>query len=305
MVIRNAAILASQRCNLRREERRRKQQAVTKQDRRLGVAARPGVFDPQRCAIDPLHRHGANLTLRFVLWVTTAVFLRKHRTLGAVIKLHHLERSRSHRVLWLLEELGVPYEIVEYKRNHETLLAPPSLTKVHPLGKSPVITDGDTTVAESGAIIEYLAERHGGANLVPAVGTAEHQRCRYFMHYAEGSLMPPLLIKLISSKIRSAKVPFFAKPITAKVADNLSASLVTGALIKHTAFLESELAQRQWMCGDHMTIADVQMSYPLEALASRSDAGTAMPNILRVLNAMRARPAYQRAIERGGPIMID
>ena len=148
-------------------------------------------------------------------------------------------------------------------------------------------------------------ERHGGANLVPVVGSVEHQRCRYFMHYAEGSLMPPLLIKLISSKIRSAKVPFFAKPITAKVADNLNASLVTGALIKHTAFLESELAQRQWMCGDHMTIADVQMSYPLEALASRSDASTAMPQVLRVLNAMRARPAYQRAIERGGPIMID
>ncbi len=221
------------------------------------------------------------------------------------IQLHHLERSRSHRVLWLLEELGVPYQIVEYKRDAKTMLAPPSLTKVHPLGKSPVITDGETTVAESGAILEYLAEHYNGGSLVPAIGTPAHQRCRYFMHYAEGSLMPPLLIKLIASKIRSAPVPFFVRPITGKIAGNLEQTISTPALVKHLAFLEAELTNRTWFCGDALSIADIQMSYPLEALAARGGAGSHTPNILRVLQAIQARPAYQRAIARGGPIMID
>ena len=222
-----------------------------------------------------------------------------------MIKLHHLERSRSHRVLWLMEELGIPYEIVEYKRDAKTMLAPPSLTKVHPLGKSPVITDGTTTVAESGAILEYLAEHFEGSRLVPAVGTPAHQRCRYFMHYAEGSLMPPLLIKLIASKIRSAPVPFFVRPITGRIAGGLEKAISTPALTKHLAFLEAELHNRTWCCGDELSIADIQMSYPLEALAMRGAAGNLPPNIARVLQAIHARPAYQRALVRGGPIMID
>jgi glutathione S-transferase len=221
-----------------------------------------------------------------------------------MIKLHHLERSRSHRIVWLLEELGVPYEIVEYKRHPETMLAPASLTKVHPLGKSPVISDDDVTVAESGAIIEYLAERYGKGALVPTSGTAEHQRCRYFMHYAEGTLMPPLLIKLIASKIRSAKVPFFVRPVTGKIASSLEDTISLPAITKHLAFLEAELNNRAWFCGADISIADFQMSYPLEALAI-CGAGPKTPNINRVLASMRERPSFKRAIERGGPIMID
>lgn len=222
-----------------------------------------------------------------------------------MIKLHHLERSRSQRILWLLEELGTPYEIIEYKRHPKTMLAPPSLSKVHPLGKSPVITDGDTVVAESGAILEYLAERYHGGHLVPTTGTPAHQRCRYYMHYAEGSLMPPLLIRLIASKIRSAPVPFFLRPVTGKIAANLEQAISTPGLAKHMAFLEAELTGRTWLCGEDLTLADIQMSYPLEALAARGGAGTHTPNVLRVLQAIQARPAYQRALQRGGPVLLD
>jgi glutathione S-transferase len=227
----------------------------------------------------------------------------------SAIKVHHLERSRSHRVLWLLEELGLDYELVVYKRNAETMQAPPELTAVHPLGKSPVITDGDITVAESGAILEYLVERYGASHGLglPAgnFSSPARQRYQYFMHYAEGSLMTPLLLRLIASRIASAKVPFFVKPITAKIAGNLRQAAVDPALAKHLAFLEAQLSGHAWFCGDQFTIADIQMSYPLEALLSRGGAGAQTPNIMRVLQAMRARPGYQRAVERGGPIMIE
>ncbi|MBK9033759.1 MAG: glutathione S-transferase [Myxococcales bacterium] len=222
-----------------------------------------------------------------------------------MIIVHHLERSRSHRVLWLLEELGLPYELVTYQRDPKTILAPPELRAIHPLGKSPVITDDGVTVAESGAILEYLVERHGGGRLAPAVGTPEHLRYRYFLHYAEGSLMPPLLVKLIASKIASAKMPFFARPIAKKIAGSLEASFVGPNLTRHLAFLEAELTGRAWFCGDELTAADVQMSYPLEAALARGGEAARTANLTRVLAAMRARPAYARAIERGGPIMLD
>jgi glutathione S-transferase len=220
-----------------------------------------------------------------------------------MITVHHLERSRSHRVLWLLEELGVPYEIVRYQRDPKTMLAPPALREIHPLGKSPVITDGGVTVAESGAILEHLVERHGGGKLAPKSGTPEHDRYRYYMHYAEGSLMPPLLVKLITTRVRSAKMPFFARPIAKKIAGTIDKGFVEPNLKRHLAFLEHELEGRTWFAGDELTAADVQMSYPLEALVSRSGE-TAKPNVTRVLDAMRARPAYARAIEKGGPVMI-
>ena len=158
-----------------------------------------------------------------------------------MLTVHHLERSRSHRVLWLLEELGVPYEIVRYQRDPKTMLAPPELAKIHPLGKSPVITEGDAVIAESGALLEYLAEHHGGGKWTPAAGTPAHQRCRYFLHYAEGSLMPILLVKLITSKLRSGKVPFFIKPITKKIADQIDGSYSNPNLTKHLAF-----SRRSW-----------------------------------------------------------
>ncbi len=220
-----------------------------------------------------------------------------------MITVHHLERSRSHRVLWLLEELGVPYEIVRYQRDPKTMLAPPELAKIHPLGKSPVVTEGDAVIAESGALLEYLAEHHGGGKWTPAAGTPAHQRCRYFLHYAEGSLMPILLVKLITSKLRSGKVPFFIKPITKKIADQIDGSYSNPNLTKHLAFLEKELEGKTWLCGgDEPTIADIQMSYPVEAAVSRG--GARSPNLTSYLERMRARPAYARAIEKGGPVML-
>jgi glutathione S-transferase len=221
-----------------------------------------------------------------------------------MITVHHLERSRSHRVLWLLEELGVPYQIVRYQRDPKTILAPPALREIHPLGKSPVITDDGVTVAESGAILEYLVERHGGGKLAPQPGTPDHLRYRYFMHYAEGSLMPPLLVKLITTRVRGAKMPFFAKPIAKKIAGTIDRGFVDPNLERHLAFLERELEGRAWFAGDELTAADIQMSYPLEAATSRGGDAAKAPNLQRVLAAMRARPAYARAIDKGGPVML-
>ena len=221
-----------------------------------------------------------------------------------MITVHHLERSRSHRVLWLLEELGVPYEIVCYARDPKTMLAPPELRQIHPLGKSPVVTDDGVTVAESGAILEYLVERHGGGRLTPKAGTPEYLRYRYFLHYAEGSLMPPLLVKLITTRVRTAKMPFFVKPIAKKIAGTIDRGFVDPNLERHLAFLERELDGRAWFTGDDLTAADVQMSYPIEAAVSRAGVTAPTPNVTRVLAAMRARPAYLRAIEKGGPVLL-
>lgn len=221
-----------------------------------------------------------------------------------MITVHHLERSRSHRVLWLLEELGLPYELVVYQRDPATMLAPPALQAIHPLGKSPVITEDGAVIAESGAILEYLIERHGGGRLVPAPGMPAAQRYRYFLHYAEGSLMPPLLVKLIAQRIATAKMPFFAKPIAKKIAGSIEGSFVTPNLTRHLAFLEAELTGRAWFTGDELTAADIQMSYPLEAAVERGGPAARTANLMRVLTAMRARPAYARAIERGGPVLV-
>lgn len=221
-----------------------------------------------------------------------------------MLTVHHLEKSRSHRVLWLLEELGVPYEIVSYQRDPKTMLAPPELAKVHPLGKSPVITDGGAAIAESAAILEHVAEKYGEGKWAPAAGSEAAQRCRYFLHYAEGSLMPILLVKLISSKVRSGKVPFFIKPITKKIADQVDRGYCDPNLKRHVGFLEQELEGKSWLCGgEEPTIADIQMSYPVEGLLSRG--GAKAPNLTKYLERMRARPAYARALEKGGPVMPD
>lgn len=207
-------------------------------------------------------------------------------------------------MLWLLEELGVPYQLEVYRRDPKTMLAPASLAKVHPLGKSPVVTEDGVTVAESGAILEYLVERPGGERWVPAAGTAEHRRCRYFLHYAEGSLMPILLVKLISSQFRSKKVPLLVRPIGRAISGQLDRVFTDPNLDRHLAFLESELAERPWLCGAEPTIADVQMSYPVEAAVAR--AGQRSTKHLRAyLERIRARPAYQRALDKGGPVMLD
>ena len=218
-----------------------------------------------------------------------------------MLTVHHLENSRSQRVLWLLEELGLPYEIEKYKRDPVTMLAPPALMKVHPLGKSPVLTDGTTTVAESGAIIEYLVERHGAGRLVPAAGTPEHLRYRYWLHFAEGSAMPPLLLKLIFNRMATSPMPFFAKPIARGIAAKVTSMFVAPNLERQHRFMEDELGRNDWFAGPEFSAADIQMSFPLEAGAQRGGLDARYPRLTAFLARIHSRPAYRRALERGGP----
>ena len=219
-----------------------------------------------------------------------------------MITVHHLNLSRSHRVLWLLEELGLPYEVKNYERNAKTMLAPPELMRVHPLGKSPVITDGDLTLAESGAILEYLAEREG-STLAAAPGSPDRVRYLYWLHYAEGSLMPPLFLKLLFDRIEGAPVPFFVKPVTRKIAAQGRESYVLPQLKRHMDFIEGELAQRTWFAGEAFTAADIQMSYPIEAASKRFGFAN-HPRMQAFLDRIRERPAFQRAEQRGGTFGI-
>ena len=224
-----------------------------------------------------------------------------HRPRLPVIIVHHLNLSRSQRVLWLLEELGLPYEIKPYERDTHTLLAPAALQQVHPLGKSPVITDGDLTLAESGAILEYLAERAG--RLLAPPGSAERARYLYWLHYAEGSLMPPLFLKLLFERIEKAPVPFFVKPITRRIAAQGRDHYVLPQLRRHLDFIEGELASREWFAGDAFTAADIQMSYPLQAAMQRIGQD-GRPRTRAFIDRIMARPAYQRAQARGGEFGI-
>ena len=218
-----------------------------------------------------------------------------------MITLHHLENSRSQRVLWLLEELGVPYEVRRYERNPKTMLAPPELARVHPLGKSPVITDGDVTVAESGAIIEYLLDTYGKERLRPKAGTPEWRQFSYWLHFAEGSAMPPLLMKLVFDKVRSAPVPFFIKPVVKGIADKVTTSFIAPNIERQLDFMEAELATRPWFAGADFSAADVQMSFPLEAAAARAGLDARYPKLTDWLARIHARPAYRRALQVGGP----
>jgi glutathione S-transferase len=218
-----------------------------------------------------------------------------------MVVVHHLENSRSQRVLWLLEELGVPYEVKRYERNKETLLAPPELRAVHPLGQSPVVTDDGTTVAESGAIIEYLVDRYGNGRLVPPAGTPERLRYTYWLHYAEGSAMPPLLLKLVFDRLEIAPMPFFIKPIARAISGRAKSSFIEPQIALHLDYLESELGKSTWFAGNEMTAADVQMSFPLEAAAARANLAAGRPKLTAFLERIHARPAYQRALAKGGP----
>ena len=205
------------------------------------------------------------------------------------IIVHHLENSRSQRILWMLEELGLPYEVKRYERNEKTMLAPPELKNVHPLGKSPVIEDTDAdnrVIAETGAICEYLVEKADGK-----LGAPAHRdsvlRYRHFLHYAEGSLMPPLLILLVVNRI----------PVMGKA----TAKRIQPMIDLHLDYLESELAERPWFAGDEMTAADIMMSFPLEAACNRAGLDSSRPHIMAWLDKIHARPAYQAALEKGGP----
>ena len=209
------------------------------------------------------------------------------------IIVHHLENSRSQRILWMLEELGLPYRITRYERNKQTMLAPPELKRVHPLGKSPVIEDTDDTVgtrgrvvAETGAIAEYLVEKADGR-----LGAPPHRdaalRYRFWLHYAEGSLMPPLLVLLVLGRI-----PFFGKRAATRIQPMVDV---------HLDYVEAELSQRPWFAGDTMTAADIMMSFPLEAARSRAGLGPSRPATIAWLDKVHARPAYQAALAKGGP----
>jgi glutathione S-transferase len=216
-----------------------------------------------------------------------------------MIIVHHLNNSRSQRILWMLEELGVPYEVKRYERE-PSMQAPASLRAVHPLGKSPVIADGDCTLAESGAILEYLVDAYGNGRFRPATGTAEKINYTYFLHYAEGSLMPLLLMKLIFSRIPS-RLPFFMKPVGRAIAKGANTTLLDPQIGSHFMFLEGELGKREWFAGADFTAADIQMSFPLEAAAARAPIVRQMPKLSAFLDRIHARPAYKRALEKGGP----
>ena len=221
-----------------------------------------------------------------------------------MITLHHLNNSRSQRMVWLLEELGVPYDIKRYQRDAHTMLAPPELRAIHPLGKSPVITDGALTIAESGAIIEYLIERYGQGRLIPAAGTAERLRYTYWLHFAEGSAMPPLLLKLIFDKIEKSPMPFFVKPIAKGIAGKVKQSFIAPRIAENLDYMEAELGKSTWFAGDQMTGADVQLSFVLEACAARGGLNQSRPRLMAFLTCIHALPAYQRALARGGDYSI-
>ena len=215
-----------------------------------------------------------------------------------MLTLHHLEMSRSTRILWMLEELGVDYEIVEHKRNPKTFQAEPTLQEIHPLGKSPVLADGDAVIAESGAILTYLVEKTG--KLAPAPGTDAWRRYTYYLHYPEGSLMPFLTMTLVFQRVASSPAPFFLRPVLKGVRDKVSQAFLTPNLKRHIAFLESEIGSRDWWAGEELTAADVQMSYPVLALVDRASHLADMPNLTRWIRQVEQRPAYQRALEKGG-----
>ena len=218
-----------------------------------------------------------------------------------VITVHHLNNSRSQRILWLLEELDLPYEVRRYERDAKTMLAPPELRAVHPLGKSPVISDGDVTLAESGAIVEYLASRYGSGKLIPGKDTPEYLRYIYWMHFAEGSAMPPLLLKLIFDRIESGKaMPFFVRPVARAIARQVKAAMVLPNLQRQLDYMEGELGKSEWFAGSAFSAADIQMSFPLEAASVRGGLDAGRPKLWGFLQRIHARPAYQRALEKGG-----
>jgi len=217
-----------------------------------------------------------------------------------MITVHHLNNSRSQRVLWLLEELGLEYDIKFYQRDPKSMLAPQSLRDIHPLGKSPVITDGDLTIAESGAIVEYLVERYGNGKFIPEAGTPERLRYRYWLHYAEGSAMPLLLMKLIFSRLPKS-VPGLIRPVARLICNGVLGKMVDPQLKRHLQYLEGELSKSTWFAGNTFSAADIQMSFPIEGARSRGGLDGHYPNLLKYLEAIHGRPAYQRALERGGP----
>ena len=221
-----------------------------------------------------------------------------------MLTIHHLENSRSQRILWLLEEMGLGYKIKFYKRDKTTSLAPPELLAIHPLGKSPVITDAGVTIAESGAITVYLLGKYDDGRLLPADGTPERLAYTYWLHYAEGTFMPLMILSLIMNRIDTAPMPFFVKPIAKGIVTKVRNGYLDPNVQRNLDFMEASLSKSTWFCGEKLTAADIQMSFAVEAAEVRADLASHYPNIERFLKQMRALPAYQTAIEKGGPYSL-
>ncbi len=219
-----------------------------------------------------------------------------------MITVHHLNNSRSQRVLWLLEELQVPYEVRRYQRDSKTMLAPPELKAIHPLGKSPILTDSGQVIAESGAIIEYLLEKYGEGRLRPAKGTPEALRFTYWLHYAEGSAMTPLLLSLIFTRMPKQPMPFFMKPLIQGISDKVMSAFVRPQVKLHMDYMESELTKFSWFAGPEFSAADIQMSFPVEGALTRGS--QSYPRMADFLKRIQSRPAYQKAMEVGGPFEL-
>lgn len=221
-----------------------------------------------------------------------------------MITVHHLDNSRSHRILWLLEELELPYELVLHRRDKATLLAPRELREIHPLGKAPVLVDGRHTFAESGAIISYLISAYGAGRLVPPEGSDDRLRYEFWLHHAEGSAMPPLLLKLVFDMLPQ-RVPSLLRPIVRKVASSVQEALVIPQLARLGDYWDSELSRSHWFAGSDFTAADIQMSFPMEAFAARSGMAARYQHIAAFRERTHSRPAYKQALLRGGPISLS
>jgi glutathione S-transferase len=220
-----------------------------------------------------------------------------------MLVVHHLENSRSQRILWLLEELGLDYEIKIYKRDPVTSLAPPELVSLHPLGKAPMITDGEVTVAESGAIIEYLVRKYDDGTLGPDPDpdSSAAMAYTYWLHYAEGTFMPLMILALIIGRIETAPMPFFAKPIAKGIVAKVRNGYLDVNVKRNLDFMEMSLSSSPWFCGETITAADIQMSFAIEAAAVRTNLQSDYPQLAAYLKRIQERPAYQAALEKGGP----
>lgn len=218
------------------------------------------------------------------------------------IVVHHLELSRSHRVLWLLEELGLDYSVRTYRRNRRTFLAPRELKEVHPLGKSPVVTIGERTLAESGALLETLVEENPASGLGLGPGEPGRADYLYWLHYAEGSLMPLLTMTLVFQRVPKGPMPFFIRPVARTISRQVIKTFIGPQVATHLSTLNDWLSDRDWLAGDKRSAADIQMSYPLEAAAQRFGLDD-HPALQTYLERLRARPGYQRALEQGGPVV--
>ena len=223
-----------------------------------------------------------------------------------MIKVHHLNNSRSQRILWMLEELNLEYEIIRYERDVKTMQGPASLREVHPLGKSPAITDDGSgeqiLIVESGAIIEYLMQTYGknSSLITPKTGSQEERDYRYWLHFSEGSLMPPLLLRLIFLRVKMASVPFFVKPISKAIANKVLSEFVNPNVQCLLDFIETSLEGKKWFLGDQLSGADIQMSFPLEASVARGLIDGHYPDIQSYVERIHQQPAYQSALLKGG-----